>query len=270
MQADNHEQGLPIQRTCRIVSQHLVRLTEINRHLEDLDNRGPRHNIRLQGLPVVVTADQQEMALLPIFNDILDRPLVTPIDMERFHRPLESSGMAKGPTKDVIYCLASLPLKEDIIHRAREKQQITYHDAPIQLFQDLSTTSLQHRRALQPLLSILRERNIPYRWRFPLCLAATTAGRTALYGFHRTSRNFVMTFGSHCQTFRIGCRTSLALWMSKAKSQRHRASSRESVSRRSPKSPRDRSPLRAPGQGIRGMPHHPDHFTPISITATYR
>lgn len=73
-----------------------MQLMELHRHMEELDNRGRCHNIRLWGLPESVTNDQLEMALLHIFNDLLDRPLVTPIHMERFHRSLQARREAEA------------------------------------------------------------------------------------------------------------------------------------------------------------------------------
>lgn len=112
------------------------------------------------------------MALLHNFNALLDRTLVTPIDMERFHRSLQPLRVAKDPPRDVICCIVNYPLKEEILRRAREGQQIAYHDAPLQLFHDLSAIILKQWRALRPLLTILREQNIVYRWRFHFGLCA--------------------------------------------------------------------------------------------------
>lgn len=69
-------------------STHKARLLEMHRHIEDLVNRGRRHNIRVRGLPEAVEADQLEHTLLHVFNGLLDRPPESPIVLERFHRAL--------------------------------------------------------------------------------------------------------------------------------------------------------------------------------------
>lgn len=51
---------------------------------------------------------------------------------------------------------------------------------PVQIFQDLSGITLQHRRGLKPLLDTLRAKGIRYKWKFPFCLSATDQGHTAL------------------------------------------------------------------------------------------
>lgn len=76
-------------------------------------------------------------------------------------------------------CLASYPLKEAIMWKARPCDRISYEGSEIKLYQDLSMNTLQNRRALRPLLESLRSRGITYKWRFPFCLFASTRGRSA-------------------------------------------------------------------------------------------
>lgn len=70
-------------------SQHLI---EINRHLEDLDNRGRRNNIRVRGIPKSVEAEQITPALERVFNSLLERPEDTAIEFVRAHRALRARG----------------------------------------------------------------------------------------------------------------------------------------------------------------------------------
>lgn len=81
--------------------------------------------------------------------------------------------------RDIICCLADFKLKEDILKKARGKQ-LSHQGAPIQLFQDLCGITLKHRQDLRPLLDVLRDKNIGYKWKFPFCLSASHQGRTAL------------------------------------------------------------------------------------------
>ncbi|CAH2221111.1 Hypothetical predicted protein [Pelobates cultripes] len=72
----------------------------------------------------------------------------------------------------MICALLSFPLKESIMRAARAQQHITYMEAQISLYQDLSTITLDARRALRPLTRALQERRIPYKWGFPFSLQA--------------------------------------------------------------------------------------------------
>lgn len=62
--------------TTTAYSAHLI---EINRHLEDLDNRGRRNNIRVWGVPETIGPNQLRPALTSIFNNIMEKPADLPI-----------------------------------------------------------------------------------------------------------------------------------------------------------------------------------------------
>lgn len=54
-------------------------------------------------------------------------------------------------------------------------------DGPrVQLYPDLSWLTPQQRRALQPLLHVLSEHSIPYRWGFLFSLSARKYGKTLI------------------------------------------------------------------------------------------
>lgn len=59
-----------------------MQLREIHHHLEDLDNRGRRHKLRIRDLPESVEQNQLTPTILTIFNDLLERPQETLINME--------------------------------------------------------------------------------------------------------------------------------------------------------------------------------------------
>lgn len=172
-------QATAIRQLQRSTDSHTAHLIEINRYLEDLDNRGRRHNIRLRGLPETVEPPALVPALTAIFNDLLERPADTPVEFERAHRALRPRGGESDPPRDVVACLVSYPVKEAILRKARTRDRIAYEGSEVKLFQDLSAITLQHRRALRPLLESLCTRGITYRWRFPFCLSASFRGRSA-------------------------------------------------------------------------------------------
>lgn len=168
-----------IQSVTEEVDSHTRQLRDMQRHLEDLDNRGRRHNLRIRGLPESVEGDQISPAIISIFNSLLNRPAHTPVEMERAHRALRPKGRESDPPRDIVCCIVDFKLKEEILKMARGRPQITHNGAQVQIYQDLSGITLQHRRDLKPLLEALRDRQIMYKWKFPFCLSASTHGRTA-------------------------------------------------------------------------------------------
>lgn len=115
--------------------------------------------------------------------------------MERIHRALRPKGRETDPPRDIICCIGNFKLKEDIIKMARGRQQILHEGAPVQIYQDLSGITLQHRRNLRPLLEALREKQILYKWKFPFCLSASAHGRTAILKVPEDLPHFCATLG---------------------------------------------------------------------------
>uniref|UniRef100_A0A8C5Q4L2 Uncharacterized protein n=1 Tax=Leptobrachium leishanense TaxID=445787 RepID=A0A8C5Q4L2_9ANUR len=138
------------------------------RHLEDVENRGRRNNIRIRGLPELETSHRDlHHALTGLFNLILNRDSEIEIEFERFHRALRPKGPPDAPPRDVVCCLLRHSLKESIMAAARGSREIDFAGAKVSLFQDLSPATLQSRRLLRPLTTALQELRLPYKWLFP-------------------------------------------------------------------------------------------------------
>lgn len=90
-------------------------LRDLHRHMEDLDNRGRRYNVRVRGIPESIEQNHIIQATIQIFNDLLGRPPESPIEYERLHRALKPRGRDSDPPRDVICCLVNFRLKEDIL-----------------------------------------------------------------------------------------------------------------------------------------------------------
>lgn len=177
------------------IDSHTLQMRDMQRHLEDLDNRGQRHNLRIRGLPESIEGEQISQTVVSLFNGLLHRPPQTPIAMERIHCALRPKGRENDPPRDIICCIVDFKLKEEIIKQARDRQQILHDGSPFQIYQDLSGITLQHRRDLKPLLDVLREKNILYKWKFPFCLSASSHGRSAILKVPEDLPHFCATLG---------------------------------------------------------------------------
>ncbi|CAH2218919.1 Hypothetical predicted protein [Pelobates cultripes] len=140
-------------------------------HIEDLDNRGHRNNIRLRGLPEDSPLQLWE-SLLEIFNGLLGRNLQVPIDFVRAHRALRPKGSPDSPPR------------ETILKQAREQHTLTYRNQDLQLFPDLSPATLTYRRALKPLTRVLVTQQFLYRWQMPTGLLVHTPRSSFLVHTH--------------------------------------------------------------------------------------
>lgn len=164
-------------------------IRDMNRHLEDLDNRGRRNNIRLRGLPEVSGSENLPAILSTIFNDLLGKPSTHVIKLDRAHRALKPKNASALP-RDVICCIHDFQLKEAIMLKARTRRNLQFEGVSIQLFPDLSWITLQKRRHMRPLLDILRDNQIPYRWNFPFALLARREGRLVTLKAHEDLQDF--------------------------------------------------------------------------------
>ncbi|XP_071987838.1 uncharacterized protein [Engystomops pustulosus] len=173
-QADSRRQ---ISHTQHTLHSQSVALQDMARHLEDLDNRGRRNNIRVRGIPEVEGKEDISTTLQALFSTLLGEP-ETQVKLDRANRALRPKTLGGNP-RDVICCVHDFGLKERIMSAARKNKNFNFNGDAIQLYQDLSGITLQKRRVLRPLLDILRENGISYRWNFPFALSATKDGITA-------------------------------------------------------------------------------------------
>lgn len=130
----------------------------------------------MRGVPESVDPDQITSVLSYIFNNLLERPADTLIDFERAHRALRPRPCESAPPRDIISCLPYYKFKEEVLAQARQNELISFNEHKITLFQDLSPITLGYRRALHPLLEVLREHSFSYRWKFPFALSVTHNG----------------------------------------------------------------------------------------------
>lgn len=103
--------GVAIQQVQTATSVHSQHLIDMHRHMEDLDNRGRRCNVRLRGIPESVEGPQLQPVVWAIFITLLGRPLDTPVDMERCHKVLRPRGRDTDPSRDAVCCLVNFTKK---------------------------------------------------------------------------------------------------------------------------------------------------------------
>ncbi|CAH2285058.1 Hypothetical predicted protein [Pelobates cultripes] len=146
-------------------------LLQLRRQTEDLDNRGRRSNIRVRGLPEPEGNEDVEATLQMLFRDILGAEAPESMVFDRAHRAARARATDNTP-RDIICCLHAYKLKEKIMNKARSRPTWRFRDAEVALYQDLSPLTLEARRALRPVTTLLRDRGIPYKWGFPFMLLA--------------------------------------------------------------------------------------------------
>ncbi|CAH2294008.1 Hypothetical predicted protein [Pelobates cultripes] len=140
-------------------------LLSMRRHLEDVDNRGRRCNIRIRGVPETEGTENVNDTLMELFRSLLHPTPLPEIEFERAHRALRPCNVEDGP-RDLICCLHSFPVKNTIMVKARERQTWPFRGVQVALYNDLSPITLEARRALRP---VTARPKYPLQVGLPLC-----------------------------------------------------------------------------------------------------
>lgn len=82
--------------------------SDIQKHMEDLDNHGHRHNIRVRGIAETIENSQITKATIAIFNELLGRPPEIPIEFEHLHRALKPRSRDTDPSETLYLVLLTL------------------------------------------------------------------------------------------------------------------------------------------------------------------
>ncbi|XP_072000283.1 uncharacterized protein [Engystomops pustulosus] len=99
-----------------------------------------------------------------------------PLELDRALRALQARPPSTDPPRDVICRVHRYQLKDAIMNKARNLERISFQGTSVQLLPDLSRLTLLKRKALRPLLEVLKQRNIPYTWGFPFKLQIRHGG----------------------------------------------------------------------------------------------
>lgn len=113
----------------------------MQRHPEDLDNGGHRHNLCIRGPPESVAPSMLESTVVELFNSLLETLPEAQIAIERLHCTLRLCTNAADPLQDIVCRLVNFWV-EELLRRARKRSRLLYKEHELQLYQDLSLHTL--------------------------------------------------------------------------------------------------------------------------------
>lgn len=144
-------------------------LSFMQAHVEDLDNRNRHNNIRVRGIPESVTDLNQ--AITKLFHSLVPDKLLSDFACDRLHRALWPKPTPDKPPRDVIMCIKDFVTKEDIMRASRNSPSIELDGVRLQIYPDISPATLDRRRRMKEVTSILQTARIKYWWGFPFTLS---------------------------------------------------------------------------------------------------
>lgn len=157
------------------VNQNSARIQDHHDHLEtalfkidDLENRSRSYTFRIQGLPESIK--EVHAAVHTLIKDLIMAIPEHCLEIDRAHRALQPLRM-DGLPRDIIVKPHFYPTKEEeVMKRFHNADKLTIQGHQIQISADLSPYTVQKRRSLKPLLQVLTQNEIAYRWSFPFRL----------------------------------------------------------------------------------------------------
>lgn len=129
-----------------------------------MENQMKMKNLKMRGFP----EGSEESTELRVF---ISTWLASQLQLEDGVAPLLDAAYRLGPMRasnalprDILIRCFDLRTKQKIMSLARSKGHLLFHSNKIQVLQDLSSETLEARRKMKPLTSLLAKEKIKYRW----------------------------------------------------------------------------------------------------------
>lgn len=130
--------------------------------------------MRIRGIPESIV-DLQTFAT-SLFQDLTPSIPQDRLEFQRIHRAL-TRRQKDGLPRDIIIKFQYYRTKESILQEARRKSTLTFQGYDYQIFADLAPSTISKRREIKPILQVLQQHGIAYRWGFPFKLIFSYGGR---------------------------------------------------------------------------------------------
>lgn len=137
-----------------ILHDHAMQLQDLLYHIDDIENRNRRNNIKFRVLPETVEPGQLHNTLQNLFSSLLAGSIKALILLDRAHRAMDPRGQNAQVSRDVI-CRVQYYTEKEALRSAARFNPPEYEGTPFMFLHDLSRRTLLLRRAPKPLLAVL-------------------------------------------------------------------------------------------------------------------
>ena len=142
-------------------------ISGLKEHLDDLENRARRQNLRLIGFPEGVEGKNTSAFLQEWLPKILELEPGETIEIERAHRSLQRSPGEGGRPRALGIRLLRFTDVTKLLDAARKKITLQYGNSDILIFRDMSTVFYRKRKAFLPIKKMLHAKDISFRLLHP-------------------------------------------------------------------------------------------------------
>ncbi|CAH2300982.1 Hypothetical predicted protein [Pelobates cultripes] len=148
-----------------------TRLDALEVAFEDLINRSRRNNIKIRGIPETRDEGPVQNLVLEIFRPLLPDIPEPRWEIDRAHRLSGGPRRNDERPRDIIVRFHYHSTKDAVVRKCRG-MEVIYREKVLQIFQDLSPSTLLKRRQWKPIADHLRLNHIPFAWGHPFKLLA--------------------------------------------------------------------------------------------------
>lgn len=138
-----------------------MQLQDLLYHIDDIENRNRRNNIKFRVLPETVESGQLNNTLQNLFSSLLAGSIKALILLDRAYRAMDPR--RQNVSRDVI-CRVQYYIEKEALMSAARSNPPEYEGTPFMFLHDLSRRTLSLRWAPKPLLAVLQKQDIRYRW----------------------------------------------------------------------------------------------------------
>lgn len=156
-----------------------------------LENRSRRYNFGIQGLPESVKVVHS--AVCTLIKDLIPT-IPEHLELDRAHRALQPL-CTDGLPRDIIVKPHFYVVKEEVMKRASYADKLTIQGHQIQIFADLSSYTIQKMHSLKPLLQVLTQKEITYRWSFPFRLNFSHRNKPFVFSLFPEGEDLLLHLG---------------------------------------------------------------------------
>lgn len=163
-------------------------------HIDDLENRGRRKNIRVIGLPEDVEGSNPTTFFESWIPDLLGlETKAGRVKIERAHRILAPKPGPNQRPRPVLIRFHNFPDKQRVLDAARRKMTVKYQESNVMFFQDLSAAVVRKRKGFDEVKKRLRDIGVKYMMLYPATLKIIHGGGSRSFDSPAKASAFVDT-----------------------------------------------------------------------------
>lgn len=148
-------------------------------HIDDLENRGRRKNVRVMGLPEDIEGSNPTKFFESWIPHLLGMETKAGrIKIERAHRTLAPKPGPNQRPRPVLIRFHNFADKQRVLDAARRSGTVKYQESTIMFFQDLSAAVLRKRKGFEDVKKRLRDIGAKYMMLYPATLKIMHGGET--------------------------------------------------------------------------------------------